>query len=109
MACSFACQILFDFELEYPEFTLSLTLINGRYHGFKSEKADSPLLEYELIQAYENKDLEKIAELETLILFEGRKRTKEDVDKELFDKIIEMDTIALKNELTVSLNDKMFS
>lgn len=107
VACSFGCQILFDFSIEYPENVLSLTFVNGRYAGFTSEKPDPPPLEKEIIEAYESKDITKIAELESLIWFVGRYRKKEDVDSNLLQKVMEMDKIALQNEMTSPSNDKM--
>ena len=99
VGCSFACQIIIDFVLEYPDLVLSLTLINGHPFGFKKEPIDIHPLAHVSELEYDQKNIDELAEIETLIWFVGRKRSKNNVNQAIFRKIVEMDRIALKNEI----------
>lgn len=99
VCCSFGCNIGFDFALSYPSRVLSLTLVNGRPIDYKDKNTDLPPLSKDAELFYETKNIPKLAETETLIWFVGRQRNREDVDQALFQKVVEMDSIALNNEL----------
>ena len=98
VACSYGCQIAIDFSLEFPSYVSSLILVNGIPRGFKLEHENPSSLWKEVSKAFEEKNIQKTAELEALIWFVGRKRSKKAVEDSLFQKVVEMDEIALKNE-----------
>ena len=106
VACSFGCQVAFDFALEYPIRVRSMTLVNGKPFGFKNVSNDPNPLRKEANEAFNNKDFKKSAEIESKIWFIGRKRDIEDVSPQLFQKVVDMDEIALENESIIQPNEK---
>lgn len=107
IACSLGVSILFDFALQFPEKILSLTLVNGRPFGFLDSTENPSPLATDAERSYNSKDVMKLAEIEALIWFVGRKRTKRDVDSLLFQKVVDMDSIALQTELFHPLKEKI--
>lgn len=99
VCCSFGCIIGFDFSLSFPSRVLSLTLVNGHPLNYQEDHPDPHPLYKDAELFYETKNVHKLAETEALMWFVGRQRTRNDVDKVLFQKIVEMDSIALTNEL----------
>ena len=99
VGCSFGCIIGFDFSLSFPSRVLSLTLVNGRPLDYQDNHPDPPPLSKDAELFYEAKNIPKLAEIESLIWFVGRQRSREDVNEALFQQVVEMDSIALNNEL----------
>jgi len=108
VGCSMGGGTAFDLALAAPDRVCGLVLIGTESPGFEPEEYEPPQWP-ELVKAYKTGDLARMAELEAEIWVVGHDRSFEDVDRKVFDLVVEMDmpllaTETRRNELTVSLD-----
>jgi pimeloyl-ACP methyl ester carboxylesterase len=80
MGCSMGGGMAMDFVLTYPERVRALIMVDSGPSGLELDVPESPKHK-EAEQAFEAGDLERVAELETQIWFDGLGRTPEQVDQ----------------------------
>jgi 2-hydroxy-6-oxonona-2,4-dienedioate hydrolase len=97
MGCSMGGGGAMDFALDYPEMVASLILVGASPRGFEYDVQPPPQWD-ELVKAFREGDLDRAAELDIQVWFDGRGRTPDQVDAVARNKIYEMDKIALQFE-----------
>lgn len=108
VGCSMGGGTAFDVALAAPDRVLGLALIGSGSPGFEPEEYEPPQWP-EAVEAFERGDLRRVAELDAEMWVVGHGRAIEDVDREVFDLVIEMDRVPLstetrRDELTVALD-----
>jgi pimeloyl-ACP methyl ester carboxylesterase len=98
MGCSMGGGIAMDFALEHPALVRSLIMVGSAPTGLN---LDVPRLEKfdEVERAFNAGDLDRVAELETQIWFDGTGRTPDQVDPAMRRLAYEMNHIALDHEV----------
>jgi pimeloyl-ACP methyl ester carboxylesterase len=99
IGCSMGGGAAIDFTLEYPTRTAALVTVAPGLHGYMPEGGfEEPPLWNEIVEAFQAKDLGRVAELETQLWIDGPRRRPEQVDPAVRQKVIEMNLIALRHE-----------
>ncbi len=108
VGCSLGGGTAIDVALTAPDRVAGLLLVGTDSPGYEAEEYEPPQWQ-ELVRAFEAGDLERVAELDAEIWVIGHGRTLDDVDRSVFDLVVEMDRIPLSTEtrrdqLTVRLD-----
>lgn len=96
LGCSAGGEMAIDFTLEHPEMTASLTLVSSALSGFQFQ-GEMPKPMQELGAAIQNKYLERAAEIAVQLWVDGPKRSPNQVDARLREKVREMSRTGLPN------------
>ncbi len=97
MGCSMGGGLAMDFALSQPSRVRALIMVGSAPSGLKLDMPDPPKFA-EAEKAYEEGDLDRLAELETQIWFDGTGRTPEQVDQTMRKLCYDMNRIALSHE-----------
>jgi len=97
MGCSMGGGLAMDFALAYPDRVRALIMVDSGPSGLELDVPASPKYK-EAEQAFEAGDLERVAELETQIWFDGEGRSPQQVNQPMRKLLNEMDRIVLANE-----------
>ncbi|MEO8610884.1 MAG: alpha/beta hydrolase [Chloroflexota bacterium] len=97
MGCSKGGGVAMNFTLEHPKMASALIMVCSGPGGFEFDSPPPPIWD-ELDEAWKAGDLEKVAAMEAHIWVDGIRRTPDQVDAKIRDKVTEMDLIALKYE-----------
>ena len=98
MGCSMGGGLAMDFALSYPTRARALIMVDSGPSGLELDIP--PLPKYaEAEQAFKAGDLERVAEIETQIWFDGMGRTPEQVNQPMRKLLYEMDLKALDYEV----------
>jgi pimeloyl-ACP methyl ester carboxylesterase len=97
IGCSLGGTLAMDFALEYPEKVKRLVMVGSGPSGLRLDVPDHPKAA-EAENAYEDGDLDRLAELEAEIWFDGMGRTSEQVDQRMRALALEMNRLALSHE-----------
>jgi pimeloyl-ACP methyl ester carboxylesterase len=97
MGCSMGGGMAMDFALTNPQLVRALIMIGSAPSGLELD-TPTPAKFEQAEQAYNDGDLDLVAELETQIWFDGEGRTPEQVDPAMRRLAYEMDRLALAHE-----------
>jgi pimeloyl-ACP methyl ester carboxylesterase len=97
MGCSIGAQLAMDMALEHSNRVRALILVGGGVSGLESDGPESPVFA-EAEQAWKDGDIERTAELETQIWFDGNGRAAQQVDQSMRRLALEMNRLALSYE-----------
>src|SRR5215207_7777233 len=97
MGCSMGGGLALDFALTHPARAQALILVGAGPSGLELD-VPRPAKFDEVEKAFEAGDLDRVAELETQIWFDGTDRTPEQVNQAMRKLLFEMDRIALAHE-----------
>lgn len=95
VGCSMGGGSCVDYALDYANRVHALVLVGSAPGGLEVEWAESPL-EKEIELAYEAKDWDRAAEVETRLWFDGEGRTPQDVDAAARAALYEMNLNAIQ-------------
>jgi pimeloyl-ACP methyl ester carboxylesterase len=94
LGISMAGSIAIDFTLDYPDMVSALILVAPGVNGFDYdavETEDEKAMFQEIEAAFKNGDIERAVELETRAWVDGPKRTPEQVDTVVRQRVYDMD------------------
>jgi len=94
LGCSMGGQTMIDFALEHPEMTNSLVLVASTLGGYPMQ-GEIPKPLQELGAAIQAQDLQRAAELAVRIWIDGPRRTPDQVDARVRERVREMSLTAL--------------
>ena len=97
MGCSMGGGLAMDFTLAHPDRVRALIMVGSGPSGLELDVPRSPKFA-EAEKAWEAGDMDRVAEIETQIWFDGEGRTPEQVDQAMRKLAFEMDRIALTHE-----------
>jgi pimeloyl-ACP methyl ester carboxylesterase len=97
IGCSMGGGLAIDFALEYPSRVKALVAVGSGPSGLQLDLPDHPL-EAAVEKAYADGDLDRAAELETIIWFDGMGRTTQEVDQEMRKLALEMNRLAISHD-----------
>src|SRR5215211_2406228 len=97
MGCSMGGGLAMDFALTHPSRVRTLIMVGSGPSGLELD-VPAPAKFAEVEKAFEAGDLDRVAELETQIWFDGTDRTPEQVNQSMRKLLFEMDRIALAHE-----------
>lgn len=97
IGCSMGGTLAMEFALEHPDRMNTLVMVGSGPSGLQLDVPDHPKMA-EAEEAYENGDLDRLAELEAQIWFDGMGRTSGEVNSEMRALALEMNRLALANE-----------
>jgi 2-hydroxy-6-oxonona-2,4-dienedioate hydrolase len=97
MGCSMGGGMAMDFALSNPQLVRALIMVGSAPSGLELDTPNPAKFE-QAEQAYNDGDLDRVAELETQIWFDGEGRTPEQVDPVMRRLAYEMDRLALAHE-----------
>jgi pimeloyl-ACP methyl ester carboxylesterase len=97
MGCSMGGGIAMDFALEHPSRIKALIMVGSAPGGLELD-VPTPAKFEEAEKIFESGDLDRLAEIETQIWFDGTDRTPEQVDPAMRRLLYEMDRKALAHE-----------
>jgi pimeloyl-ACP methyl ester carboxylesterase len=97
MGCSMGGSLGMDFTITNPSRVKALIMVGSGPNGLKLDVPDSPKFE-EAEEAYNAGDLDRLAEIETQIWFDGSGRTPDQVDQAMRRLAYEMNHNALFHE-----------
>lgn len=109
VGCSMGGGLAMDLALTQPERAASVTMVCSGPAGLTIDVPDAPELDalFEEAQAaWKEKDIERVAELEIRVFFDGMGRGPADVDPVLRQKALEMNRIALEHEARMPARQK---
>ena len=98
MGCSMGGGLAMDFTLAHPTRVKALIMVGSGPGGLQLDVPTSPKFA-EVEKAFEAGDLERVAELETQIWFDGTDRSPEQVDPAMRNLLYEMNRLALAHEV----------
>jgi len=98
MGCSMGGGLAMDFALTQPSRVKALIMVGSAPGGLQLEVPSPPKFA-EVEKAFEAGDLDRVAELETQIWFDGMGRTPEQVDPTMRKLCYDMNRIALSHEV----------
>ena len=96
MGCSIGANLAMDMALEQPARVRALILVGGGVSGLEYNGTESPKVN-EAEQAWKDGDIERTAELETQIWFDGEGRSAQQVDQSMRRLAVEMNRLALSH------------
>jgi pimeloyl-ACP methyl ester carboxylesterase len=97
MGCSMAGTLVMDFTLERPSRVKALIMVDSGPSGLALDVPESDLFE-EAEKAYQAGDLDRVAEIETHIWFDGEERDPTQVNQAMRRLAYEMNRTALSHE-----------
>jgi pimeloyl-ACP methyl ester carboxylesterase len=97
MGCSMGGGLAIDFALAHPARTKTVILVGSSPSGLGLDVADPPIFQ-KAEKAYNAKDWDLLAELETKAWFDGMNRTPDQVDQTMRQLAYEMNRTALAHE-----------
>ncbi len=97
VGCSMGGGTAFDVALFAPDRVTGLVVVGTGAPGFDVDEYESPQWP-EVLKAYEAGDMARVAELDAEIWVIGYGRSRDEVDPEVMDMVIEMDLQILPNE-----------
>ncbi len=97
LGCSKGGATIIDFALEHPEMTAALILVASAPYGY-AFSGDPPRQWDEAVAAFKQGNLARTSELEVQIWVDGPRRTPEQVNPAVRDRVRTMNLIALTNE-----------
>lgn len=97
MGCSMGGGLALDFALEYPGSTAAVIMVGSGPSGLSLDVPGHPMQEA-AGEAYQAGDLDRVAELEAQIWFDGEGRTPDQVNKAMRELALEMNRTALQHE-----------
>ena len=103
LGCSNGGQICLDLALENPQLAASLTLVDSSPSGFTLQ-GPPPLYLLELMEAVKHGEVERASELQIRIWLDSESRRPEEIDPELRQKALQMNSIPVKQN-TFLLSD----
>jgi pimeloyl-ACP methyl ester carboxylesterase len=89
VGCSMGGEIMLDTALETPELVSSLTLVGSTPSGFEM-RGEPPRYLYEMFEAGQRGDIDRMSELQIRIWFDGNFREPDQVDVNLREKALRM-------------------
>ncbi len=98
MGCSIGAGLAIEFALAQPQRVRALILLGGCPDGFEADAGSPDELFAESERAFNNGELDRVAELDIQIWFDGYGRTKNDVDAETRAKACEMARLVAEHE-----------
>ena len=98
VGCSMGGGIALELAIESPDRVSRLVLVASDVPGFVPEGLYQPPQWEEGVKAFEAGDMERVAELEAEVWVVGYGRTLDDVDRMIFDLVVEMDRTPLETE-----------
>jgi len=98
MGCSMGGGLAMDFALAQPSRVKALIMVDSAPSGLKLD-LPTPAKFAEAEKAFDNGDLDLVAEIETQIWFDGMNRTSDQVNKVMRKLVYEMDRTALSHEI----------
>jgi pimeloyl-ACP methyl ester carboxylesterase len=98
MGCSMGGGLAMDFTLAHPSRVKALVMVGSAPSGLELD-VPTPDKFAEAEKAFEAGDLDRVAEIETQIWFDGAGRTPEQVNPEMRKLVYEMNRIALSHEV----------
>ena len=96
LGCSMGGKTATDFALEHPDRVAALVLVGADLSGYE-DTGDPPRQWDEMVAAYQQKDFERLSELEVQIWVDGETRTPEQVNPAVRQRVLGMNIIALRN------------
>lgn len=96
LGCSKGGEIAIDFTLEHPEMVLSLIVVSGTPGGFEM-RGKTPSEVLEMLQALEQRDLDRVSGLQIHLWVDGPFRQPEKVNTFVRQRAVEMNRTAVKN------------
>lgn len=100
MGCSIGGGLAIDFTLTHPTKVKHLILVGSGPAGLDLDAEEPEELFAEAEKAFKSGDIDRAAEIDTQIWFDGVGRTKDDVDATVRAKALDMDRIALTHYAT---------
>jgi pimeloyl-ACP methyl ester carboxylesterase len=97
MGCSIGASLAVDMALQHPARVKALILVGGGVTGLEENGPESPKFS-EAEQAWKDGDIDRTAEIETQIWFDGNGRSAQQVDQAMRRLTLEMNTLALMYE-----------
>ncbi len=97
VGCSMSGEIALDFALERPERVAALVLVSAMPVGFEFH-GEPPRAFLEMVEAMQQRDLERAVELQNRLWIDGPFRQPGQVDPRLRQRAAEMSRIALAND-----------
>lgn len=97
MGCSMGGGLAIDFALEYPDRTAAIITLGSGPSGLTLDVRGHPM-EEAAAEAYKAGDLDRVAELEAQIWFDGQGRTPDQVNREMRQLAMEMNRTALGHD-----------
>ena len=97
VGCSMGGTLAMDFALEYPNKVLALVLVGSGPSGLSMEVPDHPQAA-SAEEAYKQGDLDRVAELEAQIWFDGMGRTASQVNQLARELALKMNRLALDHD-----------
>jgi pimeloyl-ACP methyl ester carboxylesterase len=98
MGCSMGGGLAMDFALTHPSRVRALIMVDSAPSGLELDVARSSKFA-DVEKAFDEDDLDRVAELETQIWFDGTGRTPEQVDPAMRKLLWEMNRLALAHEI----------
>ncbi len=97
VGCSMSGEIALDFALEHPQRVAALVLVSAMPVGFEMH-GEPPHEFLEMLEAMQQHDLERAAELQNRLWIDGPFRQPDQVDRRIRQRATEMSRIALAND-----------
>jgi len=98
MGCSMGGGLAMDFTLKNPEKVKALIMVSSAPPGLELDLEEPPQFT-DAVKAFEEGDLDLVAEIETQIWFDGVDRTPEQVDQKMRKLLFEMNRTVLEHEV----------
>lgn len=98
MGCSMGGGISMDYALAYPEKVMALIMVGSGPSWLELDVKDPDKIS-EAVKAYEDGNLDLVAELETQIWFDGMDRTPDQVNMKMRQLVYEMNRTAIGHEV----------
>jgi len=100
LGCSMGGATIIDFTLEHPEMTASLVLVSSALGGYQYQ-GDMPKPLLDLTTALQKGNLNRAAEISVQIWVAGPRRTADQVDARIRERVREMSITALSNQSVI--------
>lgn len=97
VGCSMGGEIMLDIALETPELAASLTLVGATPSGFEMQ-GEPPRYLYEMFEAGQKGDIDRMSELQIRIWFDGNFREPDQVDAMLREKALSMNSLPVARQ-----------
>lgn len=97
LGCSMGGSTAYDFTLQHPQMVDALIMVGSDPPGFEFT-GEPPALWKEIVAAFKAGDMDKAAQLDAQLFLAGQNRDLSQIDPALVSLLLEMDSIALRNE-----------